>query len=210
MKTLKKVLIGLLICIVLIPVVKFGLFYFSMTFALVYNYSGLEKGGDGFQYLIRDPIKKAGVCGYTYDPSSGTNEISIPESFGDYPVKGLGGYVGKGAPCPFNIDVKGFPTISGVGLSGGSFDWYIKGEGLEPEYVDVVLNIGPNIREIYADQFGIVSGKKLVIVRVYANCDSGNTSFYSENGILYRKNGEVVDGFLYWNRSYTDPPGGAP
>ena len=85
--------------------------------------------------------------------------------------------------------------------SDGSFDWYAKDRNLEFIYYDLVLNIGPNIRKIYAAQDALESGNKLYVPRVYVNCDPDNPNYYSEDGILYRKkDGTVVDGFLYWNQ----------
>ena len=203
MKIVKKILIGLLICICAAPILMGLLFYAGMFTAMAVNYSEIDwHSGDGFAYLIRDGFKKAGVCKYTYDPASGNTVIEIPESYGDYPVRSLGGYVGKGGPCPFYIELKDVHSTAGVSLSRDSFDWYLKNHDLEPVYVDCKLQIGPNIREIYAAQSGIEAGDKLYIVRVYVDCDSENRWFYSENGVLYHKNGEVVDGFLYWNREY--------
>ena len=149
-------------------------------------------------------VKKAAVCGYTYDPESGNNVIEIPESYGDYPVKGLGGSISIGAPCPFWIDVKGIVYSSLIAPSEGSFDWYTNGKDYEFVYYDLILNIGPDIREIYAVQDAYLGAyRKLYIPRVYVNCDPANPHYYSEDGILYQKgNGEAVDGFLYWNISY--------
>ena len=137
-----------------------------------------------------------------YDPSSDNKEIIIPEVYEEYPVKGLGGYVGRGAPGPFHIELKGINSSAHVGPSDGSFSWYTEGKNLEYIYYDLVLNIGPNIREIFASQAGIESNGYLHLVRVFVNCASDNPKFYSENGVLYNKDGSIVEGFLYWNQSY--------
>ncbi len=195
-------LIVLAICIVVAaPLIIFRL---GMLMAVTTNYSDLVQADDGFDYLIRDPIKKASVCNYHYYPSGGNDVITIPESYGKYPVKGMGGYVGKGGPAPFSIDVKFINVTAIVGLSeDGSFDWYTQREDIETVYYDVTLNIGPNIREIYADQGGLLAGDKLYVVRVYVNCDSDNPKYFSKDGILYQKDGKAVEGFLYWDQSYS-------
>ena len=202
MKNVKKILLGLLICAVALIILKISLFYFGMSYATSHNYTDLEKTADGYDFLLRDGKKKAAVCRYLYDPTAGNTVIVIPENYGDYPVQGLGGYVGKGGPAPFEIEVKGLPVVCGVGLSKGSFDWYAGPKMLEIEYVDLTLHIGPNIREIHADQSAWHTGGRLVVVRVYVECDPGNPRFYSEDGVLYHKNGSVVEGFLYWNQDY--------
>jgi hypothetical protein len=152
---------------------------------------------DGFDYLIRYPIKRAAVGGYMYDPESGNDTIDIPEYYGAYPINGMGYTAG---PAPFHIIIKNVRATAGVFPHDGSFDWYTKDRNLEFIFYDLVLNIGPNIRKIYAVQDGLESGNKLYVPRVYINCDPDNPKYYSENGVLYqKKDGNVVDGFLYWN-----------
>ncbi len=193
-----------MIIIILVVILFLGLlFAFSFPFiVLAHNYSDTIKSDDGFVYLVRDTFKKAGVESYTYDPSSDNKEIIIPEVYEEYPVKGLGGYFGRGAPGPFHVELKGINSSGHVGPSDGSFSWYTEGKNLEYVYYDLVLNIGPNIREIFASQLGIESNGYLHLVRVFVNCASDNPKFYSENGVLYNKDGSIVEGFLYWNQSY--------
>ena len=203
MKTVKKILIRLLlfwISLMLLAVVV-------MCIPLFHNYDGEENGGDGFVYLIRDPFKKAAVRAYTYDPESGGSEIVIPESYGEYPVKGLGGYVGRGAPSPFMIYIRGVHFTESVGPKDGSFAWYAEQKGVEIEFVDLTLKLGPEIREIHADQDrGERSGDRLYVVRLYVECDPLNPEFYSEDGVLYTKDGKVVEGLHYRNSFETPEP----
>lgn len=197
---LNKALLLLGCGIILLIVLGIAVFYVIKFIPPVVNYDDIEQSDGGFEYLIRDPIKKAAVCGYTYDPESGNNVITIPESYGKYPVKELGGYIGIGAPTPFRIKIDGIFYDCEVLPSEGSFDWYIS-KKTEFIYYDMVLNIGPNIRDIYAVQNGYHAYKKLYVVRVYVNCDPDNPNYYSEDGILYqKKDGKIVDGFLYWNQ----------
>ena len=210
-KILLTLFLVLLIGALLLPVLGYGLVFVGLTNAVNLNYtdSGQE---DCYLYLTRDERKgtllyrsqgkKAAVDGLIYDPDSGVTEFTIPESYGDYPVVELGGYVGRGAPCPFGVDVQGIDSVANVGLSNGSFDWYVNRHDLKLAYIDLVLNIGPNIREIFADQGGLEAGEELFVVRVYINCDLQNPAFYSENGRLYTKRGELVKGFLYWDEDF--------
>lgn len=201
MKKLRIILIALAIGL-LTPVILYAVFYSGMSYAVSHNYTDSEETADGYDFLLRDGKKKAAVCRYLYDPTAGNTAIEIPENYGDYPVQGLGGYVGKGGPAPFKIEVKGLSVVCGVGLTNGSFDWYAGPKKLEIEYVDLTLHIGPNIREIFADESAWHAGNRLVVVRVYVDCDPENRWFYSEDGVLYHKNGSVVEGFLYWNQDY--------
>ena len=166
------------------------------------NYDDIREEEDGFTYLIRDTGKKAAVSGYTYDPASGNNEIDIPEVYGEYPVKALGGSYGLGGSCSFHVMIKGVQSSASIGRSEGSFEWYTKEKNIRIVYHDLVLNIGPDIRKISAYSDGLLEGKKLHVVRLYVNCDPENRKFYSKDGILYRKNGEVYSGFIYWNQEF--------
>ncbi len=199
-KALKILGIVLLIGLILLPGIQYLLICVGLNYAVTHNYTDIVWNVDGYDYLIREKNKKAGVCSYTYDPEAGDKVIVIPESYEDYPIQSLGGYIGRGGPCPFEIELEGVHATSGEGDSYGSYAAYAQGKGLHLVYEDVVLNIGPNIREIFAYQDGMRAGKTLYVVRVYVNCDPDNPKFYSRDGVLYNKFGEVVDGFIYWNQ----------
>ncbi len=203
MKIFKKILIVLAVCVVLIPVLLAALFYGVAFAILAHNYTGCASDSE-FTYLIRDPIKKAAVSSYTYDPNSEDSVIVIPETYRGYPVKGIGGFLGRGAPGRFQIVIKNLHCSATVHPSNGSFDWYTKGKAFEIIYYDLTLQIGSNIREIFASASGAYeSGDKLYIVRFYVNCDPDNPTYYSKRGILYqRKDDTVVSGFNYWNESF--------
>ncbi len=203
MKLSIRMPILVLICALLVFGLLYALFFLGMAWAVKTNYTDLKQEDDGFWYLVRDSgalRKKAAVCTCIYDPESGNDTINIPASYGDCPVTELGGYIGRGGPCHFDIEIKG-KSFSSV-TDPSSFDHHLIQEHLKLVYYDLVLNIGPEIRQIFAYQGGLMNNKELVVVRVYVNCDPGNPSFYSKDGILYQKNGKVVDGFLYWNQNY--------
>ena len=214
-KILLTLLLVLLIGALLLPVLGYGLVFVGLTNAvnLSYTDSGQE---DCYLYLTRDERKgtlfyrsqgkKAAVDGLIYDPDSGLTEFTIPESYGDYPVVDLGGYVGRGAPCPFDIRVKGIQSSMGVYPDGGTFG-KVNGKKVDVIYHDVTLNLGANIREIFADCCGHyveTGGDKgeVHVVRVYVNCNPSNRQFYSENGRLYDKKGNLVKGFFWWDQEY--------
>ena len=214
-KILLTLLLVLLIGAVLLPVLGYGLFYVAMIRATALNYTDdLTEGS--FSFLTREERpgslfyrgegKKAALVVITFDPDSGISEFTIPDACGDYPVVELGGYVGKGAPCPFEIEVKGLSSTLGVFPSGGTFG-KVNGKNVDVFYHDVTLNLGANIREIYACQAAdyVETGGdrgEVHVVRVYFNCDPANRNFYSENGRLYEKNGKLVEGFFYWDDSF--------
>ena len=205
-KLLKTLGLVLLICIVALPILGWGMFYFGMFHVTFHNYQKLEYADDGFVYLLRDGKKKAGVSSVTYDPAAGSSLIVIPESYGDYPVVELGGQMGKGGPSPFDIEVKGVRSTMRVSPSCGYFG-KVNGKKVDLIYHDVTLNLGANIREIQADQYGLyveTGGERgeVHVVRVYVNCDPANRNFYSENGRLYDKKGKLVEGFFWWDEEF--------
>ena len=211
-KILLTLLLVLLIGALLLPVLGYGLVFVGLTNAvnLSYTDSGQE---DCYLYLTRDERKgtlfyrsqgkKAAVDGLIFDPYSGVTEFTIPDSYGEYPVVALGGYVGRGAPCPFDIRVKGIQSSLGVSPSGGTFG-KVDGKKVDVIYHDVTLNLGANIKEIFANQSGhyVETGGdrgEVHVVRVFFNCDPSNRQFYSENGRLYDKKGNLVEGFFWWD-----------
>ncbi len=156
--------------------------------------------------FYRSQGKKAAVDGLIFDPYSGVTEFTIPDSYGEYPVVALGGYVGRGAPCPFDIRVKGIQSSLGVSPSGGTFG-KVDGKKVDVIYHDVTLNLGANIKEIFANQSGhyVETGGdrgEVHVVRVFFNCDPSNRQFYSENGRLYDKKGNLVEGFFWWDEEF--------
>ncbi len=214
-KTLLTLFLVLLIGALLLPVLGYGLFYVAMFRATGLNYT--DNGEEGnYLFLTREERegtlfyrrqgKKAAVTGLIYDPDSGVTEFTIPESYGDYPVVELGGYFGRGAPCPFDIRVKGIQSSLGVSPSGGYFG-KVNGKKVNVICHDVTLNLGANIKEIFANQSGHyveTEGDRgeVHVVRVFFNCDPSNRYFYSQNGRLYDKRGKLVDGFFWWDEEF--------
>ena len=216
-KILLTLFLVLLIGAVLLPVLGYGLFYVAMFRATGLNYTDLVQEGS-YLFLTRDERKgtlfyrsqgkKAAVTGLIYDPDSGVTAFTIPDSYGEYPVVELGGYVGKGAPSLFDIEVKGIRSTLGVSPSYGYFG-KVNGKKVNLIYHDVTLNLGANIKEIVAEQDGLyvdTGGDRgeVHVVRVYVNCDPDNRSFYSENGRLYDKKGELVKGFFWWDEEFVN------
>ena len=206
MKAAGKILKGLGIAILAL-VLLFVALYFILLGTLFYQsrttHYDATPDENGFAYLCRDGLKKrAAATEVYYDLDSESNEIVVPETYGGRPVVALGGYVGHGGGCPFDIRIKNISVQYRIDASEGSFSWYAEPKSRQTVYVDLILRIGPNIREIFADQGGFDTYSGLLYVpRVYIICDPENESFYSEDGRLYQKNGELVEGFIYWDKN---------
>lgn len=157
---------------------------------------------------------------YTWDGSEDGLVIEIPDTLDGRPVTALGG-VGGSSLAPFFIDSEAaYPEYK------SKMDAYRNGEieleneeeevgGIiddfadmidtwtgEIKYIDFTLKIGPNVKSIIASgkdaECVIIDGVDIILVnRVYVECDPQNKKFYSENGILYKRNGEKVESLWY-------------
>lgn len=201
-KILKAFGIAVYSLIVLLTALWFILFVFLFYESRTTHFDSTPDE-NGFTYLCREGFRKrAAVTGFFYEPDTMTSEIVIPESFGELPVTALGGYAGHGGGCPFDVQFRYIHAVEAVHPHEGSFAWYLDINKREIEYVDLTLYIGANIRSIYAVQCGLDTGKKLCVPRVYVECDAANECFYSENGRLYDKKGNLVEGFFWWDEEF--------
>ena len=129
---------------------------------------------------------RAGVFVYEWDGDPGHRTITIPDEWNGKKVRTMGGYFGKGVPYPFAISF--IPSEEALRSE--------ETDGVGPVYFDFALNVGRYVSEITAQTDDIQDG---YCIRVHAQCDEKNQTFYSENGILYRRStGEAVAGFQYW------------
>ena len=132
--------------------------------------------------------------------------ILIPDEYQGKPITALGGYTGRGYPCPF-----------AVCLSDSEYDWSASEDWValhastDPCRTLVFrIRLGKNIRT-----FSRASGKTYLGIEregaegqtenialykiVYSfEVDAENRTFYAENGKLYEKAGDrLIDEFFY-------------
>ena len=194
---------GVIVCVALVLLVVLYLLVFAYTYySFRTSHWTTEPDESGFWYNYWDGLhKKASVSRCDIDLSSGHREITIPDRYGEYPIEGLGEAHVK-SWSPFSVEFDNIKTTASVLPSEGSLLWYTEDKDLEIVYVDLTLQIGPGIRRIFAQQGGLEAGTKLYVPRVYINCDPDNRWFYSENGRLYDKKGNLVDGFFWWDEDF--------
>ena len=113
-------------------------------------------------------------------------DFTVPDTVFGYRVIALGGYVGRGAPYAFCVELP-----EDLGHIRESFDG---------DLWDYALERYPNA-EVVELPFTVHIGKDLEAVRVLyhitltVDCDPENKTFYSKNGVLYdRETGEAVLG----------------
>lgn len=175
-----------------------------ILFALSGCWSG---GGAEGAFLFATQSKEAMVYNYQWDGDEENMTIVIPETYqGEYTVTTVGGYVGRGYPCPFSIWLPG--EIETTYSTDGEYDpdelvelgWF---ESYTVIHYDFRLILGASIKNVsyvkpvvyvYKDD---AEHAILYYPRVYVECAAENTHYYSENGKLYQTDGTLVEGFLY-------------
>ena len=150
---------------------------------------------DDLLYYIHKSGKKAYVCEYYWDLDPEHTDIYIPDEIDGAVVDRIGGFMGTGVPCPFNVDSDEDGCLHVVRPEEREFD-------APCEWRDIVftLHIGKNITDAtYFAQMGYLGkknddGSYILYRPVYRmECDPDNPVMYSEDGMLYfREDGKYV------------------
>lgn len=205
-----KILIIVLVCLVIAPVPFFLLFFASDTYRDTAEFGDFTVA-HGYYTGIHRLLGQdhAGVIEYRFDGEDASREITIPETYNGAKVDGLGVYLGRGVPLPFTVEYSGrsiydelteksltshTASFNDLRESGESFD--------EVYYEDFVLHLGKQIRFIETNDvvtvFELKDGKTAAhCMRFTVICDEENEDFYSQDGVLYNKDGTVFDDFVY-------------
>ena len=117
---------------------------------------------------------------FTWDGDPDHMEIVIPDTVDGYRVTALGGYLGKGLPDPFRLDM----PVDSVDVPHGA------------PIRDLVftLRLGQYVKEINSATGGevyLLDGEYVRPV-FYVICDGNNPHFRSVDGQLYTAKGEPV------------------
>ena len=139
-------------------------------------------------------------------------EFVIPDEYRGYPVTTLGGYIGRGFPCPFDFDIE-LPEEYSEYVENqqvfGTNDCVFDEVGDGWETVVFHITLGKNVREInHAEPcsyigIDIVDGDErigdiLYKIVPYFTVPEENGVFYAEGGRLFYKNsGEPAGEFEY-------------
>ncbi len=159
---------------------------------------------ENFDICINDKMNCCLVGRYICNEYIEGMEITIPDEYNGIPIKRVGGYVGRGVPVAFCLDISDLY----VNAPEGSIYSALHSTVDEAQYqvVDLLyeLNIGENIDAVvnvnnsyypHIEKDGSVVFYHPV---VSINCSEDNKYFYSENGRLYsRKTNELVEDFDY-------------
>lgn len=149
---------------------------------------------DNLRYYTHNIFKSCFVGDYTWPAGEKYAVLDIPDACEGYRVTSLGGYIGSGGPCPFDVNL---PNAASVHMEG------TLPEDAQIEQYHLVINIGKYIQEdglIVMDGYHKVGNDRFVQILVTVNCSPENPVFYSENGKLYKRaDDSPVDGFFYYS-----------
>ena len=193
-----------------------------LTLILTFSASGCSSYYDladepmgNFTVGYSTALHTAFVSIYSWDGTKDAMTITVPDTYEELPITTLGGYVGRGFPCPFDIVFTEEATNT---LCQNATDWtvsdyhYLSRWCLEKEYTTVYLSfeihLGKHIGQLYnvsLNDFYISRYETdgvtqyTVYVPTYAfTCAEDNGVFYEKDGKLYRKkDGTLVLGITY-------------
>lgn len=174
-------------CILVVLVLVGGLLMQSSMM-----YGGDEIVDGGLRYYPHAFFKTCFVADLTWPAGETEAVMDLPDTCGGYRVTELGGYIGKGLPCPFTVTM----ADSVVVYSEGALP-----ENAQVEAWHLILNVGRNLEEntnIEMDGYYRIGPNRFVQILVTVHCSVENPHFYAENGRLYRKaDDSQVEGFVY-------------
>ena len=171
---------------------------------------------DGFDIYINETQNKCFVGYYKCIPDDieisdmETNyEITVPNFYNGIPITELGGYYGRGVPCPFYISLAEYMNAEDGSKYSLVYSSNLVDYNFEEEYnvieIPFTIYLGQNINSIInvsADDYfphinddGTITFYHAVVEIV---CSEYNETFYSKEGKLYfSKDNTLVTEFDY-------------
>lgn len=131
---------------------------------------------------------------YEWDGREETLDFTVPDTVFGYRVTALGGYVGRGAPYAFTVELP--ERFGHLRESFDTEDWdFAREKHPNAEVVELpfTVHIGKDLKEIQEEAFGSCYGftaeghEVLYHITLTVDCDPANKTFYSENGVLYER-----------------------
>ena len=169
--------------------------------AVLYEYAGEE---NGVSFYANKYTKQAFARPLAWDGDENSMVYTVPDTFNGYKVTQLGGNHGSGGISYFVVNL---PAVYD-GLESVTFFTNTPEEMTEENSEELVftVNIGQNISTLERGNIVSYCGygeaatrtiEKYYIVKLYFNCDSGNSTFYSRDGVLYYKSNDQKAEFKY-------------
>lgn len=171
---------------------------FLSSCCLTYDYINEDKYDVGYSN-----IEKRAYIGSIYADDDNC-QIELPNEYNDIKIKDLGGYFGRGVPCPFSISLKSdffdneIESCADYGLFLSNYNKYDEIIDIHvyvtlPTYLEKIVYTS---KEVYVANHD----NKLIAYRplVSFQIDDENKYFYTSEGkIYYKNNDKLVDGFVY-------------
>lgn len=135
------------------------------------------------------------VC-YWY---SGEMSITIPEEYKGRPITELGGYYGRGVPCPFAISLNDKEyNYSSTQPDDDDFETYIFNVIISKNIKKIKLVDGKVYLGINTEIDGNFKSDTLSKIVYHFEVDDENEVFYATEGKLYYKSSrELISDFFY-------------
>ena len=169
-----------------------------------------------------DVMDNAFVSRYYWDGTEEGKKIIIPEEYKGLPVTTFGGYIGRGLPCSFAIEI----SDKAEEILAPNADKWLEEYDVYAGYINYEIkplvfevHVSKNISKIDDDGYGVyiknyeaakymVDGipfYELYVVSAYVTCDENNKTFYAKDGRLYyREDDKLVENIRYWDSDFEE------
>jgi len=156
----------------------------------------------GFDLYCNEASKLAFVTSALWDGGKSGTTYTIPDTYNDCAINSLGGFFGRGVPCPFAIEIAyegpdPKPETEKPDNFGTDAKELIPADS-EVHIFQFVVNIGPKIEKIQCESNDYlcieqVDGSYYVShPSVFLNVDLTNPTFYSKNGVMYNRSDDSL------------------
>lgn len=182
----------------LLCVCLMGALLFSLTAcSLFYDFEHVDCFGIG--YSKRE--KNAFISSCRWDGDRDNMTFIIPDDYNGIKIRDLGGYFGRGVPCPFGISVntEEVTFVSSETFGDDDYESLVFTVVLGKSISNVKYVVGKNYFGTNTqNENGEYISDTLYKVVYYFEVSPENPTFYSENGKLYNKSdGSLIDEFFY-------------
>lgn len=162
---------------------------------------------DPFIFGVSKFDQNAFVGVYFWNPDDSSRDITVPDECQGYRITQLGGYVGRGVPSPFGVNVPLEDLVAAEEYFATNEMYFFDGlvqqwDGYFLHDVDFNLYLGVNIAEIQFVSMGIYfavvtedNGDTFATAyrpRFTITCDEDNHHFYSLEGKLYERGTDTL------------------
>ena len=172
---MKKAIKVILSIIVIIPLLVGTLM--TVTYS---GWSQLEEDED-FLIYYHKWTGNVLVADYFWDGDENNMIVTIPDETDGKKIKSLGGFIGRGVPVSFYINLP--DSVE----KRGEYNFTVKlGENIKSAY-----------RFLYSDEFTDINGDLVCVINYYYEVSEDNKWIYSKDGKLYDKKTDELIGYIY-------------